>query len=724
MPTRPARPGKTELSPMAEPSRSSRKLAACLAVLLCAGAGAWLFFFDGGSLSPEEAKQAVQSLMGTSREETQGVPVREETASEPGKSAAQEEKKGGEVSAAISTQPRPAPSDPAAELLARVEKAMEETGPALPGGDSASGTVENRPPAVDETRQDSVVTGAFVRDLARWLAASYVPSRREDRSGRSTATLVQGNFRYSNSGTLRSVERDPLKGRSGVLNYVFTPGMLEALYRMYAPRLVEEMELAARSRGRQSLSDAQVADMFMVYAGEFQRLSVSLEAASAVDLPALAASIRRAAEKEADANDDFARAYTALSMAREAGNSDEVAIQSRRMAESSHVAGMYAARQERARDDMAYALRRKAAGKALPDAELVFLGEWLSRRHASVEAIRAAADVCGRMAGLCEERARAVTAPHDAAAEEPQPVQQPSAPKKTEEPAPQPAAAPDLSSVKPEAAPAEEGMDAVPQKAAETPSPAPATEQKKASSSSFVREVSGPLSFEPLPKSDREKPAGVAAQEPAAAEEAKPSSAGEAAKDKMSAVQPGASVSGEEKSASAPVQNAETEKKAPEASASGHVVPSSEQKAPVTQALSSAQEQGNAAQAASFASQKPAGVAAQEPAAAEEAKPSSAGEAAKDKMSAVQPEASVSGEEKSASAPVQNAEAEKKAPETSASGHVVPSSEQKTPVTQALSSAQEQGNAAQAASFASEKTADASADGTSSAIGEEKASRP
>ena len=616
MPTRPARPGKTELSPMAEPSRSSRNLAACLAVLLCAGAGAWLFLFDGGSLSPEEAKQAVQSLMGTSREETPGGAVREETASGAGKSAVQEEKKGGEVSAAISTQPRPEPSDPATELLARVEKAMEDAGPALPGGDSASGAVENRPPAADENRQDSVVTGAFVRDLARWLAAGYVPSRREGRSGRSTATLVQGNFRYSNSGTLRSVERDPLKGRSGVLNYVFTPGMLEALYRMYAPRLVEEMELAARSRGRHPLSDAQVAEMFMVYAGEFQRLSASLDAASAVDLPALSASIRRAAEKEADANDDFARAYTALTMAREAGNSDEVAIQSRRMAESSHVAGMYAARQERARGDMAYALRRKAGGKALPDAELVFLGEWLSRRHASVEAIRAAADVCGRMAGLCEERARAVLAPHDAAAEEPQPVQQPSAPKTAAAPEPRPAAVPALSSAKPETTPAEEGGDAARQKAAETSSPVPAKEQKKTSSSSFVREVSGPLSFEPLPESDRGKAAGVAAQESAAAEKAKPSSAGEAAQNRMSESLPGASASGEGKEASAPGQAVQTEAKAAESSDS--VSPSAEQKVPGMQGMSSSPEQGNAVQAVSSVSEHPAK--------ASEKTPSSAGE--------------------------------------------------------------------------------------------------
>ena len=488
MPTRPEVPGKTEFPPMAEPSRSSRKLAAVLVLLLCAGGGAWFFLSDDGTFPVEEAKRAVQSLTGSSGKDVTSVQAAsEEASSGNGQAAVQEEKKSGEVSAAISTQPREAVSDPQAELLARVEKAMEESGPAMPGGHSVSGEVKDTPPAKDENRQDSVVTIAFVRDMARWLAAGYVPSHKEGRRGHSRVTLIQGNFRYSNSGTLRSVERDPLKGRSGVLNYVFTPGMLEALYRMYAPRLVEEMERAARNRGGHPLGDVQVADMFMVYAGEFQRLSVSLNAAAEVDLSALSAAIRRAAEKEAEANDDFARAYNALSLARESGNRDEVAVQGRRMEECTRVAGMYAARQERARADMLYALRRNADGRALSDAELVFLGEWLSRRSASVESIRAAAVVCGRMAGLCEQRAQDVLSPRTE--EEPAPVSAP---------APSPAAEKKPETSAPKAQPAA----AEPSGAAAEPAVTPSSpkEQKTEAAPApevFVREVSGRLSFDP-----------------------------------------------------------------------------------------------------------------------------------------------------------------------------------------------------------------------------------
>ena len=360
----------------------------------------------------------MRNLAGGERENAASVPA-SSGAEERGEAAdaAKQENTPREVGAALNTGERPVPLDPQAELLARVDRAMDKPGPAAPDGDSASGRVVNEPPRPDADRRDSVVTPRFVNDVAGWLAAHYIPSHHEGRGGRSTVTLVQVNARYSNSGTLRSVERDPLKSRASILNYVFTPGMLEVLYRMYAHPFMDELERAARqSRRVHPLSDAQVADMFSVYADKFRRLAVSLDAASGADLPALSASIRREAEHEARANDSFARAYMALSAARESGNRDEIAIQSRRMAESTRVAGMYAERQERARNDMAYAIRRNVEGHALSSSELLFLGEWLSRRNCSVESVRAAADVCRRMAEQMTQRADDILQHREAAA--------------------------------------------------------------------------------------------------------------------------------------------------------------------------------------------------------------------------------------------------------------------------------------------------------------------
>ena len=388
---------------MASSSRSFRKLAACVLVLCCLGGAAWYFLPEKVESTVESARNAVRSLTGETAEKTgeAGTPAEVSSAS----SAAGEENTPRQVGAALTTEGRPAPVDPQAELLARVDRAMTSSGTAAPDGDSASGKVTDQAPAPAAEHRDSVVTPRFVNDMAGWLASKYIPSHHEGRGGRSAVTLVQANARYSNSGTLRSVERDPLKSRSSILNYVFTPGMLEALYRMYSPAFIEEMERSARESRRNPLTDAQVADMFEVYAEKFRRLAVSLEASSAVDLPALSAAILREAGRESEANESFARAYMALSLAREHGDKDEIAIQSRRMAESTRVAGMYADRQERARNDMVYAIRRKAEGQALSSAELLFLGEWLSRRRCSVESMQTAADVCRRMAEQMTRRA-------------------------------------------------------------------------------------------------------------------------------------------------------------------------------------------------------------------------------------------------------------------------------------------------------------------------------
>lgn len=413
-----ARPDKTESPSMAQSSRSSRKFAACVLILCCLGGGAWYFLHEEGKSPVETARNLMQNLTGEKAEQNDSSAASSETAkSEAASAEAGKDNTPQQVGAPLNSGGRPVPLDPQAELLARVDRAMDKKGSAAPDGDIASGKVTDQPPQADAARRDSVVTPRFVNDMAGWLAANYIPSHHEGRGGRSAVTLVQVNARYSNSGTLRSVERDPLKSRSSILNYVFTPGMLEALYRMYAPSFMDEMERSAReSRRGRTLSEAQVADMFSVYAEKFQRLAVSLDAAAKADLPALAAAIRREAGNEAEANDSFARAYMALSAARESGNRDEVAIQSRRMAESTRVAGMYASRQERARNDMAYAIRRNAEGRTLSSQELLFLGEWLSRRGSTPEAARAAADVCRRMAEQMKQRADDILNKREAAA--------------------------------------------------------------------------------------------------------------------------------------------------------------------------------------------------------------------------------------------------------------------------------------------------------------------
>ena len=299
---------------------------------------------------------------------------------------------------------------PELELVA--EKMLGVRGSVLEGGDEVAGTVRTDAPMPQEKRQDSVVTGAFVRDLARWMADSYVPPRRAGSSGSTSATLAKANERFSSSRTLRSLEKDPLKARASVLRYVFQPNMLEVLYRMYGPELVEELEAAVRRKGQGAeQADARVADVFSVYAEKFRRTATSLQAASRVDIKSLGGAVRRAAQGEAAANKDFARAYTAHAIAREEGNTYEAKMQSSIMVESARVASMYVQKQETARRTLTAALQKAAGKRSLDAGETLFLGEWLARHGVSSASAKAASDIFRRMAEQFEARAEAVLVP-------------------------------------------------------------------------------------------------------------------------------------------------------------------------------------------------------------------------------------------------------------------------------------------------------------------------
>lgn len=552
---------------MASSSRSFRKIAACVLVLCCLGGAAWYFLPEKVESTVESARNAVRNLTGKTTEKTDeaGTPADVSSAS----SAAGEENTPRQVGAALTTEGRPEPVDPQAELLARVDRAMTSSGAAAPDGDSASGKVTDQAPAPAAEHRDSVVTPRFVSDMAGWLASKYIPSHHEGRGGRSAVTLVQANARYSNSGTLRSVERDPLKSRSSILNYVFTPGMLEALYRMYSPAFIEEMERSARAARRTPLTDAQVADMFEVYAEKFRRLAVSLDASSTVDLPALSAAILREAGHESDANESFARAYMALSLAREHGDRDEIAIQSRRMAESTRMAGMYADRQERARNDMVYAIRRKAEGQALSSAELLFLGEWLSRRRCSVESMQTAADVCRRMAEQMTRRADDILHHRESDMSAPVPseagksagtgAENTGAPRSSAAGNTASTAAPKSASPAPAVEPASAGKAAEAGKSNEAPSSAPSVAGKSPAGKPSFPEVSGRLNRNaPAPASPKAPAAGNASssaapeKSPAAVQQEKPAgtkapaaenTSSPAAPEKAPAAEPSAAVS-------------------------------------------------------------------------------------------------------------------------------------------------------------------------------------
>ena len=369
---------------------SSSKLAACAVLLLCAGAGAW-FAMDGDVQPTEKAVQATSEniVSVVSDSEKSIVEVREESTSQ-------------QAVGALNSDPRPRKVSAEEKRDAKVAQALAAKG-RMEGGDSEGGSLsETMAQPVKETK-DSVVTPHFVRDLAHWLVNSYSPSA----GGESKVSLRTANARYSISPTLRSVEKDSLKGRKTILRYVYSAGMLEALYRMYEADFLHEMETYAH-HGRKALGQEQIAAMFRFYAGQLKPVANSLEAAAKLDIKALVKPIRQATVKEEAASDAFAKAYAAHGEARDAGQKEVMAKYSERMVQSIREASEADASKERARQNVANALKQSGKGALLPDAELIFLAEWLGRRDASAETISASASIFRRLAESMEKRAGAL----------------------------------------------------------------------------------------------------------------------------------------------------------------------------------------------------------------------------------------------------------------------------------------------------------------------------
>ncbi len=373
---------------MSEAPRSSRNVVLCL-LLLCAGVAAWYF-----SQKPEQISKSVPAVQTaeSSAAEKAAPPKR-----------IQEEVTAHQVSSSLTSEARPKARSSEEELNERLDKALAG-GQGMQGGDAVGGALAAEAPSVVEPREDSVVTHGFVTDLAFWLVANYTPSSHEGREGRTELTLRRTNARYSSSADLRSSERDALKARTAVLRHVFSPGMLEALYLMYGPRFLDDLEKASQL-SRRTLNGKLTADMLKVYAAHLKRVSFALDAASKVNISALVRPMRRAAATEESASEDFAKAYTAHSEARDAGRTDIMAEQSDRMVQSARLASEFDARKERAGRAVARALQQKAQGPTLSESELVFLAEWLERRKASPEAAASASSICRRMADDMARRA-------------------------------------------------------------------------------------------------------------------------------------------------------------------------------------------------------------------------------------------------------------------------------------------------------------------------------
>ncbi|EGY24285.1 hypothetical protein DA2_3587 [Desulfovibrio sp. A2] len=271
-------------------------------------------------------------------------------------------------------------------------------------------------------QDDAVVRFAFVEDVAKWLVEGYYPkgTHMEARaSGWVAPSLKSANMRYGVNMTGLSWSGDDLNaGRSGVLDYAFTPAMLEALQRLYADRFMLAMATEASTakitdKGKErALTTPEVAEMYSLYATRLRGLGGALrEIAGMPDAVVRVNAWLTAQHTALEANAKYQDAVFGYDTARE-GNSAHLAEQARRIMEMTGKAYQQAIMaRERARETLAEAIRRNPDARRLDDDTLVYAAGWVYRRAngkpEKMDAVRMAATVLTDMAARFDRAAQA-----------------------------------------------------------------------------------------------------------------------------------------------------------------------------------------------------------------------------------------------------------------------------------------------------------------------------
>ena len=292
-------------------------------------------------------------------------------------------------------------ADPAASAagIQHAEKAAENP--------DASAASAPPPGAAPQQREDSIIRPAFVRDLAQWLAARYKPAPRGAK-GQVNISLQAVNMRYGMS--MRGMERkskDPAAARAQILRYAFNPAMLDALYGIYAERLVHETARAALAPEQgKALNKAQLEDLYHAYAAFFADLAgVTGGIASMPDLAERIENINRANHQTLVLHRQLTENVFALDEAREAKNAADIRNIEARIdnLNQRYRAGMQ--NQSNARAALVAAVRNNSRGRSLllDDDSLLFLALWINRRiHSQSDALAAV----GKASSLLTELSR------------------------------------------------------------------------------------------------------------------------------------------------------------------------------------------------------------------------------------------------------------------------------------------------------------------------------
>lgn len=305
------------------------------------------------------------------------------------------------------------------ETTAELEEALSKERPVQEGGAETRGPYagpEETPPPDAGRQDDAVVRIAFIDDLAGWMVTHYVPGTPAGRGGRLTSSLQGANLRYGlGMNGLAWIGDDLPAGRAAALDHIFTPGMLDALYKLYIDRFMEAVTRTANAPlpDGGSLTPAQRHEFYQLYARQFRGVSGALQAiASMPDFLRQMEALRAAADAVVNANAQYSELTFAADEARSNGEYARYAtLRQQTEAKGRQYQEAVIAR-ERSREAFIRQLKRTPDVRALDNASLIYIAEWIERRvRHRPEKLEAA----GQAAGLFRDLAAQFEAAENAA---------------------------------------------------------------------------------------------------------------------------------------------------------------------------------------------------------------------------------------------------------------------------------------------------------------------
>lgn len=231
---------------------------------------------------------------------------------------------------------------------------------------------------VIEFKEDSVVTFTFVESFADFLLHRFIPTN-ENGIPATKATAKALNMYYGRELDGFDVPVEDIRtARKKVLDYAFTPGMLETLYNLYAPVLMAHLVETATNDDREykvgveterrPLTDTETAIMLKLNATRIEQTATTLRAIARNSYIAdLAGQYIRASKAVERANEQLQNAIADEEDASRPSERLKHAIMQR----------------EQAKEAIAGRLKDSCPG--CPDSELFYIAQWSYRRILGVE---------------------------------------------------------------------------------------------------------------------------------------------------------------------------------------------------------------------------------------------------------------------------------------------------------------------------------------------------